>query len=66
MISSVISTTQKNLDKGTPVRNVAAKIVQDMVPESTAKTLVRIVGMWVVMGAIANILKSPVQLVGPP
>ena len=64
MVCPIVSKPQKNHDKSRHVRNVAAKIVQEEVPESTAKILVRIVEMWNVLGAIANILKSPVQLVG--
>ncbi len=63
MIPLMISRCQKNLDKSANVRNVAVKLVQEEVPESTAKVLARIVGMWTVQGAIANILTRGVQLV---
>ena len=58
MIPSIVNRPQKNLDKSAHVRNVAAKIVQEEVAERTAKILVRIVGMWNVLGVIAIILKN--------
>ena len=61
-IPSIVNRFQKKFDKSGHVRNVAAKIVLEKVPESTAKILVRIVGMWTVLGAIAKILKSPVKM----
>jgi hypothetical protein len=59
-----VSRLQKNIDNSAHARNVAFQIVKEVLPESTAKILARIVGRQNVVDVTASVPGRLAQLVG--